>query len=92
MPRDDKSIHVILVSESRKSISPEKSVQTRPSRSQSSSKYYANMEGKAQARYGPTEGEEQSIPVLTTKKAVSSWVHLLAGAYVFSSYYHLSFF
>ncbi|OQD63606.1 hypothetical protein PENPOL_c009G09975 [Penicillium polonicum] len=38
------------------------------------------MEGKAQARYGPTEGEEQSIPVLTTKKAVSSWVHLLAGA------------
>lgn len=47
------------------------------------------MEGKAQSRYGPTEGEEQSIPVLTTKKAVSSWVHLLAGAYVFSSYYRL---
>lgn len=50
--------------------------------------YDANMEGNTQDRFDPTKGGEQVIPVLATKKAVSSWVHLLAGAYVFPSYYH----
>ncbi|CAI7574003.1 unnamed protein product [Penicillium glandicola] len=39
------------------------------------------MEGNTQARYDHTEGGKQSTSVpLATKKTVSSWVHLLAGA------------
>lgn len=48
------------------------------------------MGGNAQTQYAPSDGGEEGIPVeMPTKKAVSSWVHLLAGAYVFSSWYYV---
>jgi hypothetical protein len=48
------------------------------------------MQGNTQARFDHNDGGEQSVSVpFAEKKTVSSWVHLLAGAYVLSGWYRL---